>query len=54
MRNPNADSFEKFSNESLADELIRFFKKRHHQRQETKTKKLSNILQPLIWKTTKR
>lgn len=54
MRSPNAYSFDKFSNESLADELIRFFKKRHYQRQESKTKKLSNILQPLMWKTIKR
>lgn len=47
MRNPNIASFDKFDKETLADELLRHFKKRAYQRQE-KTKDLSQILQPLM------
>lgn len=47
MRNPNVASFDRFSNESLADELLRHFKKRHYERQE-KTKDLSKIFSPLF------
>lgn len=47
MRNPNVASLDKFSNETLADELIRHFKKRHYARQE-RTKDLSKILSPLL------
>lgn len=47
MRNPNIASLDRFSNETLADELIRHFKKRHYARQE-QTKDLSKILSPLL------
>lgn len=47
MRNPNVASLDRFSNETLADELIRHFKKRHYARQE-RTKDLSKILSPLL------
>lgn len=47
MRNPNIANFDKFDDETLADELLRYFKRRAYQRQE-KTKDLSQILQPLI------
>ena len=47
MRNPNVASLDRFSNETLADELIRHFKKRHYARQE-QTKDLSKILSPLL------
>ena len=47
MRNPNIANFDRFDKETLADELLRHFKKRAYQRQE-KTKDLSQILQPLM------
>lgn len=47
MRNPNIANFDRFDKETLADELLRHFKKRAYQRQE-KTKNLSQILQPLM------
>lgn len=47
MRSPNIANFDKFDKETLADELLRHFKKRAYQRQE-KTKDLSQILQPLM------
>lgn len=47
MRNLNIANFDKFDDETLADELLRHFKKRAYQRQE-KTKDLSQILQPLM------
>lgn len=47
MRNPNIANFDKFDKETLADELLRHFKRRAYQRQE-KTKDLSQILQPLM------
>lgn len=47
MRNPNISNFDKFDKETLADELLRHFKRRAYQRQE-KTKDLSQILQPLM------
>lgn len=47
MRNPNIANFDRFDKETLADELLRCFKKRAYQRQE-KTKDLSQILQPLM------
>lgn len=49
MKSPNIASFDKVfaNNETLAEELLRYFKKRHYQRQE-KTKNLSQILQPLM------
>lgn len=40
MRNPNADSFDKFCDESLADELIRFFKKKTLSKTGIKNKKV--------------
>lgn len=47
MRNPNIANFDRFDKETLADELLRHFKRRAYQRQE-KTKDLSQILQPLM------
>lgn len=47
MRNPNIANFDRFDDETLADELLRHFKRRAYQRQE-KTKDLSQILQPLM------
>lgn len=47
MRNPNIANFDKFNDESIADELLRHFKRRAHQRQE-KTKDLMQILHPVM------
>ena len=47
MRNPNIANFDRFDKETIADELLRHFKRRAYQRQE-KTKDLSQILQPLM------
>ena len=47
MRNPNIANFDKFDKETIADELLRHFKRRAYQRQE-KTKDLMQILNPLM------
>ncbi len=49
MKNSNILSFDRFDKETLADELLRHFKKRHFQREE-KTKDLSKIFSPLMRK----